>query len=102
MRRILIPLICAPLIAFTGCQSRNPGMSGQEMMNRQKLQSAPFAVTEGFMRDFPKATITSADSYTDSSGRTLYRVNYVRNSQVSSATYTPTGERVPAPMAWLE
>ena len=102
MRRILLPLIAAGIIAFSGCQSRNKEMTGQEKISRQKLQSAPFAVTEGFLRDFPNATITSANAYTDSTGRTLYRVNYIRSSKTGTAIYTAQGQQVTPPMAWLE
>ncbi len=99
MRRILIPLICVPLIAFAGCQSRNKEMTAQELNNRQKLHPIPFAVTESFLNDHPNATITSTHSYTDSTGRKLYRIDYIQKSRTNSTVYTPTGERPSTAMA---
>jgi hypothetical protein len=94
MRRICLLLACFTLALTVGCAKDDTEMTGQEKMNRQKLQSAPFAVTEGFMRDYPNATITSAKPFTDSSGRTVYHVDYLRGGQKGMATYSPTGQRI--------
>ena len=103
MRRILFALICVTGVAFSGCQSKNQlkqeKMTAQELNNRQKLHPIPFAVTESFLRDHPNATITSAYSYRDSSGRKLYRVDFIEKSRTASTVYTPTGERPTAAMA---
>jgi hypothetical protein len=87
-------VLCLSILsAAFGCQSKEPQLSEREKMNRSQLYQYPPSVQDSFLREYPDATVTSVNSYTDSSGRKLYAVKYVRSGQTGNAVYTPQGER---------
>ena len=106
MKRLIVAgCSFAMFVAVAGCKSDKdkssadqPHMSQRELMNRSKLDAYPESVSAAFMRDYPTANVTSVEAYNDTTGRTVYEVNFVRDGRAEDAVYTAEGMRVAAPV----
>ena len=95
--RILLSLAVVALLVG-GCASKPASSGSRDEWNRGRFGTAPAAVADGFMRDYPANTVTKVKAYDRNPGRTVYGVSFIDGTRIKFATYADTGERIAPPM----